>query len=807
MKPQFIKILIIVLAVIGFVLIGFLVYGYVLLEKSLPETSGMLEISEIKRPLEISFDAMGIPQIWAETEHDAYFAFGYLHAADRLFQMDMTRRVAEGRLSELLGAVTLEMDKYQRTIGHERLARLYLDRVPVDDLRRLKAYTEGVNYYVENCGALPFEYQLLGQDFEPWRILDCVTIFSFQTWFSNFMMSPDAAIVKMLEKSDSLRIKELLYNYPDWAPFTVPQVNNLRKQDDKTVSRSGNPLTAWIRDRAAAEIIENSLAPFLMSRASNSWVTAPERGKNGAAIFASDPHLDITRLPQFWYFLGLHIEEDSIDALGISTPGLPFLVMGHNRKIAYAFTVGGIDVNEYYMEKINIDTSAYLTPDGWLPFEHHREIIKVSGQARAETLDVKISRHGPLVFQDDSLKHVYTLKWAGFDANLALSVSAGFDLITADNFEDFRRGVTSLGALDANWTYADINGNIGYQLGTPIAIRPQITHNLPVPGWTEEYDWQGYYPLEKTPHAYNPSRGWLATCNNKQDEKNLDYELPGYFAADRILRINNLLQSQEKFSVENMRQFQLDLKDRYLVRWARLLSGLVSEAGQAELAAKLTEWDGSTERNSKVTPFIHLFMDNFSRAVFEDELGELEKRINKYNLEEIFKKDSSGWFDNVDTPDSVETKRMVVRQALNQTLNNLKNETWGKRLSLTMKHPFSFIPVLSGVLGLEKGPYAWHGSAGTLNASFTKRDQEKSGYYKVLVAPSWRFVLDFSDIDQAAIVLPAGNSGNPCSRHFMDFFELWKNGQYWTVPSSREGVRACTVSTLHFNPVKKEESK
>ncbi len=807
MKPQCIKILIIVLAVIGFALIGFLIYGYVLLEKSLPETSGVLEISQINRPLEITFDAMGIPQIWAETEQDAYFAFGYLHAADRLFQMDMTRRVAAGRLSELLGAVTLDMDKYQRTIGHERLVRKYLDRVPVDDLRRLKAYTEGVNYYADHCGALPFEYQLLGQDFEPWRILDCVTIFSFQTWFSNFMMSPDAAIVEMLEKSDSLRIKELLYSYPDWAPFTVPQGSQIQKEEDKVVSQKGNPLTDWIRDRAAAEIIENSLAPFLMSRASNSWVTTPERSTNGASIFASDPHLDITRLPQFWYFLGLHIEEEGIDALGISTPGLPFLVMGHNRKIAYAFTVGGIDVNEYYIEKVNIDTSAYLTPDGWLPFESHREIIKISGQSRPETLDVKISRHGPLVFQNDSLERVYTLKWAGFDADLALSVSAGFDLITTNNFEDFRRSVTRFGALDANWTYADIDGNIGYQLGTPIAIRPQTTHNLPVPGWTEEYDWLGYYPLEKTPHAYNPSRGWLATSNNKQDEKNIGYELPGYFAADRILRINELLQSQEKFSVENMRQFQLDLKDRYLVRWAKSLSGLVAESGYAELAAKMTEWDGSAERNSKVTPFIHLFMDNFSQAVFKDELGDLEKRVNKYNLEKIFKKDSSAWFDNVNTPDTLETKRMVVRQALTKTLKDLKDENWGRRLSLTMKHPFSFIPVLSGVLGLEKGPYAWHGSAGTLNASFTQRDEKKSGYYEVLVAPSWRFVLDFSDIDQAAMVLPAGNSGNPWSRHFMDFLELWKAGQYWTVPSSREGVKDRTVSTLHLHPVKTENSK
>lgn len=773
------------------VVMALVLYVRVLLQRSLPQTEGELILPGLSHTVEITYDKMGIPQIWAETEMDGYLALGYLHAADRLFQMDLTRRVAKGRLAEFFGGTVLDFDRLQRKVGHHRMAEAQLDYLSPTNNNRLQAYADGINMYVSHCDALPLEYLLLGKEFEPWTVFDALCVVSFQTWFSDFLQNPDQVYLKMAEEIGPERARSLIRDYPEWAPLTVPQPETsagVRQQFQQHVARY---------------LLGTGHLPFLMSTASNSWVVSPDHSESGAAMLASDPHLELSRLPQFWYYAGLHIKEKDTDVLGITTPGLPFFVMGHNRRVAWAFTVGGIDVTEYYIEKINpADSSQYLTPDGWASFIPFEEIIRVDG-SKNDTLNVKMTRHGPVLVTNDSLGRVYSFRWAGFDMDLNTAVASGFRLMETADFTGFRKTVTSFGALDANWTYADSAGNIGYQLGTPLPVRPEKLGILPAPGWDEAYDWLGYYPLEKTPHDYNPEQGWLATCNNKQDDANLEYDLQGYFAADRIVRITELLRSKEMFSAKDMQSWQLDDVDTYMLRWKEKLLPVLRDNGYDETASILENWDGRVSEESGATAIIRLFLYYYKNLILEDELGDLTERVNYRWVETLFDEGDSAWFDDVRTESRVEGKADIFRMAMDTTLKRVGDKTWGDFNYLSMEHPLAVVPVVSALLNLRNGPFPWGGTKGALNASFL--EEKGDGTFRTIVGPSWRFVIDFSDADAATMVLPAGNSGNPMSDHFMDFFELWRNGQRWNVPVSYEKVSSLAVSRLYLKPENTKE--
>ncbi len=757
---------------------------YVVLENSLPPQNGELHFTQLNHRVEITYDAKGIPQIWAQNEHDGYFAMGYLHASDRLFQMDMTRRVAQGRLADLLGPTVLNIDIHQRTVGHDRIAKQFVSALSDENRARLQAYADGINAYVKTCDALPFEFTLLQKEFTPWSVYDCVSVFSFQTWFSDYLMSPDAFLTKVSDRAGYEKARSLNIPYPKWAPFCTPP----DLQNHTGVSS--------VKETLANALFGEQDLPFRMANSSNSWVIAPFKSKSGKAMLASDPHLETTRLPQFWYYLGWHIKETQAHVLGITTPGLPFVTMGHNTKAAWAFTVSGVDVNEYYHEKINNERNLYLSPEGWKALTVLPQEIRISGQEEPYRFTVRLTGHGPLVFENDSLHKHYSLHWAGYDVDLNASFSAGFHLAYTSDFEEFRQDVTRFGALDANWTYADVKGNIGYQLGTPVAIRPADSGNLPVPGWTHAYDWQGFRPLEQTPHAYNPPHGWLATCNNKQDESHLSYKLIGNFASDRILRINQLLSSKKQFSVQDMYDFQMDITDAYLLRWKDILLPLLKKGGYDSLITPVQNWNGSMATDSREAALFSQFINRLRHLTFDDELGKQSSHIGRTDMEAVYRHGPAEWFDDIRTKQTRETRETIALRALSQAVTITGNKTWGDFQTLTMQHPLAVVPGVSTLLHLKHGPFPWAGSPGTLNASFYFEDSAQPNHFLSTVGPSWRFVIDFNDVNAATMALPAGNSGNPLSPHFMDFFDWWKTGRRWNVPADSNAVYARAQSVL-----------
>lgn len=761
------------------------------LNASIAPTDGEQVLSGLHSPVQITFDSLGLPQIWAETELDAVRTIGWLHAAQRTFQTDLTRRLATGRLSELLGPTTLEMDKWQRRVGHTQLAKQWTDSLSAGARSLLEAYCQGINERIMTAPALPFEYWLLSAGFAPMTVEEVIVILSFQTWFSDALQNNDEFFKDLHEKLTEEQIAELVSAYPHYAPATVqPQ---LGIENEYVGTEDSNPF----RKALALSVIEAGPAAFGMTLASNGWVVGPQKSASGRAMLASDPHLMLERLPAPWYYLSVHIQETNTHASGVTMPGLPFIIMGHNRTASWAFTVGGIDVTDYYSEQLHPDTDSLVRgPDGWehLSLEVH-EIPVADDTPRV--YQVWRSSRGPLIERDTIARSAYSVHWAGYDLPLDQAAEAGLQLLTVRDFGSFRRIVTTLGALDAHWMYADSSGTIGYQLGTPIALRTEPFSNGPLEGWNPNHHWAGFVPLQQTPHEVNPERGWIASANNCPAHPD-SMTLHGNFAVDRIRRISHLLDSSEQTTPSDMHQFQMDLVDLGLLDWRDEVARLLLVRGDTARAALVAAWDGRVTADSRVVALITNFMYYLESALFEDELGELCHRIKRPWLEAVYADSASSFFDNTRTPDIVETREDIARIAAGRAALRTPDTTWSALHRFRMDHPMARVPVIGSLLGLSWGPTGWKGSPGCLNASFFRRNSDSS--FVSIVGPSWRFVIDFANIDSAAMVIPAGNSGNPMSPFFMNLQQGWVEGAMWTVPTSEEVVRERSIGTVRLIP-------
>ncbi len=812
MKPRTRRVLTGITMILLAMIIGLFIAGWQMLRSSVPPTSGTIEVPGLNESVDITFDSLGVPQIWAADEHDALFALGWQHAADRMFQMDLMRRVSQGRLSEMLGDVMLNLDVQQRRVGHSRLARKALETLSEKSRARLQAYADGINAYIEYGGSPTFEFRLLPVSFEHWTVFDCLALLSFESWYSDALQNNDMFYIHLAEQGQTAALAKLPLGYPSWGLSTVTRENaRARSALESMPAPSG--LSARFQREVARDILRTGLGAFAGITASNVWAISPEKSASGRAMLASDPHLETTRLPEFWYIAGLHTRDDSLDVVGVTIAGLPFVVMGHNRQAAWAFTAGGVDITDYYSEKIDpSDSGLYLlridSTDGrvnevWDTLQVIHDSLEVAGQDSLAHATYRITRRGPIIPEAGNDTLVISEHWAGYDTDFNRTLNAAFDLCRSADFETFRRNVTSFGALNANWMYADSGGTIGYQLGTPVPIRGSAEYRLPLPGARLDLGWQGYEPLDRTPHAENPPEGWLANCNNKPGGP---IDIPGTYFADRILRLTELLNSKNTFTVADMERFQMDRIDAFLLRWkpdlVRLVAGLDDTTGAAQA---LADWTGATDTGSYATAIAVTFVRELGKALFQDEFGDDANGFGSYTIDAVFHDTLSPWIDDTTTAGHVETRDEIGRRALKATLESINGRKWGQVQTLTMRHPMAMVSILSSLLDLSYGPWPWGGTASTLDASYNF--PRGDGTVESMVGPSWRCVVDFADVDGIGMDMPGGMSGNPMSPHFFDFNPLWRTGARSIVPLSRDKVDARKASTLVLEAKKDEDGK
>jgi penicillin amidase len=530
----------------------------VYLRRSVAAYEGTVRTS-VGAAVEITFDGRGVPRVWAKTDGDAFFAIGWLHGSERLFQMELVRRLARGELSEVFGEIAYETDEFQRRIGFARAAR----GVTLDPQTRalMQRYVDGINASMAQARVLPPEFVLLRLTPRRWTLEDCLTISYYQTWFSHQLMDQDQKYQKLVEKL-GMPASVLAHAGHPWSPPTIPDLR--------------------------------------ITAASNSWVVAPQRSKSRAALHASDPHLSVDQVPGLWYLAGLHSQE-GLNVVGVTYGGGPFVVMGHNADIAYSFTVASIDLIDYYDD----------APIGLAI----REEIRVKGEETPRVVEVRRGSRGVMIDAKTSLR------WAGFDFSPGDITSGALRLQKAKTFDEFRGAVTRFGALDANWIYSDRVGNIGYQLGAPIPVRQFDTY-VRQKAADPNSAWRGYRALDETPHALNPAQGFLASCNNQPVAPDAwPYAVPGFYDPYRIARASALLRSRQSMTAEDMRVMQLDLTSGLGMRWKALATDGARAAGLVDESRMLASWDGSMRSDSRAAALFAIWWRRLPRAIFEDELG------------------------------------------------------------------------------------------------------------------------------------------------------------------------------------------
>ncbi|MCG8603501.1 penicillin acylase family protein, partial [bacterium] len=483
-----------------FAIIVFL--GYHLLTKSLPKITGTTNLDILDKTVDVYRDSFGVPHIFAQTEEDLFKAAGYVTAQDRLWQMDFSRRIASGRLSEIFGKSALERDKYIRTWGFHRTAKKILKVLSPESRAALQAYADGVNAFIaENLHRLPLEFPLLRYEPDPWKIEDSLAITRLMAWRLSFSWYVDLVLNELVAKLGVREARQVFPDFPRHGP---------------TIISSG----ATTSSRGLSEFIGAGLAlrEFLgidtAAIGSNSWVVSGEKSVSGKPLLANDPHLELTT-PSIWY--EMHLVGGPINVAGVALPGTPGVLIGHNQSIAWGLTNGMVDDVDFYLEAINQDDSTkYRSGTQWQDFEEIREDIFVKDD-RPVALTIQETENGPVVSNIHPVLAgrdiVYSMSWVGHEPSDELA--ALLKLQVARNSDDVKEALKHFKVPAQNFVWASVDGDIGYQLAGSVPIRRNTTGILPHQGWTRRGQWQRYVPFDRLPSLHNPASGFIATANNK----------------------------------------------------------------------------------------------------------------------------------------------------------------------------------------------------------------------------------------------------------------------------------------------------
>ncbi len=764
--------------------------------RALPDIAGTVTLAapEVpagpKQAVEILRDRWGVPHIFAQTEEDAAFAQGWATAQDRLFQIELLRRVTQGRVAEMVGKDAVDLDKLHRTLDFHGIGKRMLARAQPRTRALVEAYVRGVNAYAAVGGRMPIEFTLLGVEFKPLVADDMIGIVPYMSFglMDTWRMEP--VYEQLAAKLGPERFARL---FPDAA---------------------GGPVRAYPASAAlqpdlmlAAAAAREQLGWSVPSAGSNNWAVSARKSASGQALLANDPHLNLG-LPAIWHTV--HLSVAGHDVAGVTIPGLPFITIGHNRDIAWGLTNLMADLGDLFVEKINpADATQVMFRGKWVRMSERQETIAVKGAAPI-AFTVRITPHGPLV--QDLLKgqtQALALRWVPDAAEDANELDAFSAINQARTWPEFRAAVRGMGGVSQNFAYADRQGNIGVQAGGRIPVRLGNPNGARYRvGWDGSQEWAGWVPFEKMPFSYNPSQGTLATANTPPFRRPAPFYLSSYFEPrDRWLRITELLGAKDKLSAADMQAVQ---NDKLWVE-ARALTAKLKEVYSAQPPSDPTEraalqalsgWDGTMAADSAAAAIGNAFFEQLYTEIFSDELGpELTRQIRDFSdlravlVRQVLEGDTL-WLDNAATP-AREGWPEIVRPAFAKAVAGLKQElggepaswAWGRLHTFEIKHALGRVRWLAPYF--NRGPYPMGGNAMTV-----AKAQSPGGSNHVNHGPSMRQITDFADINQALVVLPGGESGIPASPHYADDLALWLSGQYHALPLDRAAVEGQLAGRL-----------
>ncbi|KHG64543.1 penicillin acylase [Thermus sp. 2.9] len=755
------------LRVLAWLLVGLLalglfggIGGVVYLRASLPKTEGRLALKGLSAPVEVARDRHGVVRMRAASLKDLLFAQGFVHAQERLWQMEFQRRVGQGRLSEVLGEATLAQDRFLRTWGFYRAAQSAYERLYPEEKEAVDAYAAGVNAFLALGGPLPPEFTLLGFRPEPWTGPDVLVWAKMMSFDLSGNWEEELLRHRLLARGISPeRLLELMPPYPEDAP-TILSAEDLR--------------LSLKREEAPSALLQ--MAPPRFLEASNNWVVAGSRTATGKPFLADDPHLGL-QVPSLWFLMAL--EAPGYRAVGASLPGVPGIVIGRNERIAWGVTNVGADVQDLYLLE-EVGGRGYRYQGRVVPYGVREEVIRVKG-GKEERLKVRETLYGPVITDalKDPPKTPMALRWVSLDPEDHI-LMAYLGINRATNWEAFRKALIHYSAPSQNFVYADTEGNIGYIAPGKFPIRKEgHTGMVPVPG-DGNWDWLGYRRPEEWPQVLNPKEGLLVTANHKVTPPGFPYALTYDWAEPyRAERILELLRAKEKLTLEDIKAIQQDQKSLLFRDFRPVLSLLtpLSERSKA-WRERLLAWDGTMAPSSEEALVFALWYAELTRLPAR-EVGEEYWDEPRYLLKAMKEGDR-----NCDQPETEyrETCLDYAALALERALDRkegLRARTWGAVHRAAFRHPVLTHTPLKRFSDRE---VAFGGDRYTVNVG--PFDPKTLAMDK---GPSYRQIVDLADPERSLFVHPMGQSGHFLSPHHADLLPLWARGDYLPMTFAGEG--------------------
>ena len=831
------------------------------LRGSLPMIDGERTLPGLAAPVEVIRDEHGIPHISAGSEEDALLALGFVHAQDRMWQMEMNRRIGAGRLAEVLGPGALDTDRLLRVLGLHRRAEASLDHFNPASMRRIAAYVRGVNAWIETRqGPLPPEFLVLGFEPAPWSAVDSALVPKIMSLDLAREWTRDRMRLRLSKDLSPDRILDFYTPYRADKPRGVVPAqagassSPARANDSPTAERPldsiaaeppgrdplrgetassghlvsrmfpalaplrGHPLRveAASSDRLVSRTLP-ALAPLRGHPGSNSWVVDGTRSATGKPLLANDPHLGLTA-PSIWYLA--HLSWPGVDVAGATLPGMPLVVLGHNGRVAWGFTNTGPDVQDLFIEQVDAsDLSRYLAPDGWRAFDVRRERIRVKG-GEDLVLKVRESRHGPVL--DDAWSapdeaggagQVLSLAWTALRED-DVTLQAGLGLPYARDWESFVASFRDFHSPQQNVTYADVDGNIGFLAPGLIPIRPgrrdERPGTVPRPGWEARHDWQGFVPFEELPRVYNPPGGVIVSANQQivSDDypHHLTFEWAGGYRAQRIME---KLAERRRHDVASFRRLQQDRVSLFARALLPRLRRVAVPSGTSESAVRaralLDGWDGDMDPDRPEPLVFHAWIWEFGRLVSADELGPHQRDAwgRKGPFIQRVLEERGEWCDDGGTA-TAETCEEMLARALVAAVDRIARDhgddpaAWRwGRAHVAIAEHRPFAQTPLAPLFNLGGPAP--GSIYAVNAfSFGPLDDERP--FASSFGPGFRAIYDLADLDRSLYIHATGQSGNILSPWYRSFEEGWRAGEYVTLPTGRGAYEPNATGRLRLAP-------
>ncbi|MBA2174406.1 penicillin acylase family protein [Halobacillus locisalis] len=751
-------------SVVVVLLIAALIFVNAYINRTLPTTDGEVQLNGLNDIVEVVRDGDGVPHIEATNTHDLFMAQGYVQAQDRLFQMELARRQASGTLSEVVGEATVEQDRYFRTLGLRRAAEKSLAAYSQESMDILEAYAAGVNAYIEEAKQerrLPPGFTLMGIDPSPWEPVDSLTVGKYMAFDLGGHWERQAFNYYLLSEFPENQAYELFPSYPNDAPTILKETGKV--------------------DVAAR--FKDALIPHAFN-GSNNWVVSGERTESGSPLLADDPHLGLAT-PSIWY--QMHLKSPEYNVSGVIFAGIPGIILGHNEDVAWGVTNVGPDVQQLYLEKRNPDNPHQFLFDGnWEEAITHKEPIRVKGE---EDIDYEVveTRHGPIIseFAEESGEDTQmSLRWTALDATTELE--AVLEMNRATNWNEFEEGLEKFLAPAQNFVFASQDGTIAYKANGRIPIYEHPDDALlPMRGWEEEDEWQGYIPFDELPRSVNPDNGFIATANNKVIGDDYPYHISHSWAQPyRYKRIVEMLEESDKVSKDDFMTMQMDVRN---LQAEEFLSYMLDQLDMSELTTEekigveiLMDWNYEDDHSQAQPLLFHTWISEVQDEIYNDSIPEEMRELFHgagQTTDELLRKErdggSSRWISQAGGVSKVLTDafQSTIAELKGKQGNDIEAWTWGEGHAVEFTHPLSSIGFLERFYNPGE-PRSVSGSRVTVRAAGYNHDGI------VDHGASWRFVIDMNDPSSAYHIVGPGQSGHFKSEWYHNQLDDWVDGTY-----------------------------